>query len=178
MAHFRGLIVGSRGQGSRLGGKKSGMHVEAQSWQGRVLVTLSNVGGVDYARISLAPHNGAGTSRLLYYGPVSGELDESRIEYTLEAEPETISPEGNASAIDDETDAEILSEIYRRLDAGDIWAWCSVKVTATHPDLPGFEGVDYLGGCNYADEEDFKKGGYWEDMKAQAREDLLKRAND
>jgi len=30
-----------------------------------------------------------------------------------------------------------------------------------------------LGACSYKDEEDFKKGGYYEDMKKQAYNDLI-----
>jgi hypothetical protein len=44
-----------------------------------------------------------------------------------------------------------------------------VKITAK---WEGFEGHDYLGCCSYLSEEDFKNGGYWEDMKQQALDDL------
>ena len=96
------------------------------------------------------------------------------VTYTLEIENEHIQVEGNASATDDdELDREIANEIIERLERGDLWAWCCVKVTAALvvDDLT-FEGVDYLGGCSYADEDDFKRGGYWESMKDQALDDL------
>ena len=72
MAHFRGTLQGARGEASRLGGKGSGLVATAASWQGGVRVYLYNIDDVDMARIELRPHHGAGTSRLLYDGPVSG----------------------------------------------------------------------------------------------------------
>lgn len=95
------------------------------------------------------------------------------IEYSIECLPEHISPEGNASAIDDETDAEILAEIYSQLDSGNEWAWCCVRVKATAIDEDGEQiayGEDYLGGCSYASREDFMACPYYEDMCTIARE--------
>lgn len=103
-------------------------------------------------------------------------MKEIPVTYKLEIEEEDTAPEGNASAIDPETDAEILSEIRRRLDRGDLWAWCVVKVTAEATDASGkvWRGTDYLGGCNYRDEADFKApGGYWDDMCERAYDDLV-----
>lgn len=72
MAHFYGTIQGSRGQASRLGGKASGLSTVAASWQGAVAVKLYEKDGTDFARVYLTTHNGAGTNRTLYDGPVSG----------------------------------------------------------------------------------------------------------
>lgn len=74
MAHFRGIIAGARSDVSRLGHKKSGMRVEAQSWQGKVTVYLSHDErtGKDMAAVYLQTHNNAGTSQCLYDGPVGG----------------------------------------------------------------------------------------------------------
>jgi hypothetical protein len=56
------------------------------------------------------------------------------------------------------------------IDHCNMWAWCTVKVTAT---LCGVEGVNYLGDCSYKDEEDFKKNsGYFEHMIHEAKADL------
>lgn len=98
-------------------------------------------------------------------------LNEKDVVYTLEAEFDDLQVRGNCVASgDDEYDKKVEDEIIRRLENEDVWAWASVKVTAS---WNGIEGVDYLGGCSYRDEEDFKTpGGYWEDMKAQALEDL------
>lgn len=75
MAHFRGTISGSRGEASRLGTKASGMHVEAQSWGGKVVVRLYAVeNGRDHAEVTLENHHGGGPVRpvVLYDGPVGG----------------------------------------------------------------------------------------------------------
>ena len=101
---------------------------------------------------------------------------ETECEFSIEAEPEEMSPEGNASAIDEETDKAILDHINEQLEAGNIWAWCSVKVTCSWTDEEGnvYEGNDYLGGCSYENEQGFKQpGGYYDDMKTQAYEAML-----
>jgi hypothetical protein len=73
MAHFYGKVLGGRGEASRLGHKSSGLQVLAASWQGAVFVSLYvNDDGVDCARVCLTTHQGAGTHRELYDGPVSG----------------------------------------------------------------------------------------------------------
>lgn len=72
MAHFRGTLQGGRGEASRLGHKTSGLHVEAASWEGKVVVTLRHVDGKDVAEVRLAKHMGRGGDQLLYEGPISG----------------------------------------------------------------------------------------------------------
>ncbi len=94
----------------------------------------------------------------------------SQVEFTLECQPEDMQIKGNASAIDEDTDNEVEQYIIDELNSGNEWAWCCVKVTASYK---GREGTDYLGGCSYKSEEDFKKDGYWEDMKKQAFDDLI-----
>jgi hypothetical protein len=67
-------------------------------------------------------------------------------------------------------------EILRRLDQGDIWAWAFVTVKARLmvDGVEFAEGEDYLGGCNYKNEGDFRRpGGYFDDMKARARGELF-----
>lgn len=73
MAHFLGTVQGARGEGSRLGGKDSGLRTCAASWQGSVRVYLYAEGGVDMARVMLEPWHSHGTTRELYCGPVSGK---------------------------------------------------------------------------------------------------------
>lgn len=72
MAHFIGRVQGARGEASRLGGKASGLRGYLASWQGAVRVELYARDGVDYARVSLTKHQGAGNDCLLFDGPVSG----------------------------------------------------------------------------------------------------------
>src|SRR3972149_4055343 len=93
------------------------------------------------------------------------------VKYAVEIAPEDIPPEGNAIASGDAAvGAEYIANIRRRLENGDLWAWCCVKVSAR---WGGFEGVDYLGACCYEDEASFMQdGGYYQDMKERALEDL------
>lgn len=99
------------------------------------------------------------------------ELKMEEVEFTLETLEEDIPVRGNAIASDDEDyDREIEDAILARLEDGDIWAWCCVKVTAK---WNGFEGDDYLGACSYANEEEFiRLSGYYDDMKERALDDL------
>lgn len=100
-----------------------------------------------------------------------------QIKYRLEAFPEDISIEGNvlASGNSDE-DRKAEQWVRDSLESGNEWAWCSVKVTA-YIDLPGLdlEESDYLGACSYKSQRDFEKGGYFEDMKLEAKTRLLRR---
>lgn len=76
MAHFYGSIQGQRGEASRLGSKASGLRVVAASWQGAIQTYLYERDGEDRARVSFIQwHNGAGTNKVLYDGPVSGMPD-------------------------------------------------------------------------------------------------------
>ena len=79
---------------------------------------------------------------------------------------------GNAVASgDDAEDKEIEDKIIEDLENGNLWAWASVRVTAS---LEAFEASDYLGCCSYRNTEDFLAGGYFEDMRGLAFEDLKK----
>lgn len=92
------------------------------------------------------------------------------VTYRLVVEPEDIPVRGNAQASgDDAYDRQVEDAIIRRLDNGDVWAWACVTVIA---ECEGFKGYDTLGGCSYADEEDFKRGPYYEDMCEVARANL------
>ena len=92
------------------------------------------------------------------------------MDYKIEATPEDVPVRGNAMASgNDELDKRAEDAILARLEAGDEWAWCSVRVTCTDGET---EGEAWLGGCSYKDEEDFKACIYYEDMKAEALEDM------
>lgn len=74
MAHFYGKVMGQAvGHATRLGTKKSGLTTLAASHSGAVQVDLYEHHGDDWARIALTPHQGKGTYRILWEGPVSGE---------------------------------------------------------------------------------------------------------
>jgi hypothetical protein len=92
-----------------------------------------------------------------------------KVTYRIEVEMDEAEVRGNAMVSgDDAEDKKVEDEILARLDRGDIWAWASVKVVA---ECQGFEGRDYLGGCCYKNEADFKRGGYFPQMK---RDDLMR----
>jgi hypothetical protein len=95
-------------------------------------------------------------------------------ETAIECLPETISIEENASAIGEEIDAEIVSDIRAQLESGNDWAWCCVRVKVTAYDSEGEQityGDDYLGACSYASEADFRACPYFEDMESTARKE-------
>lgn len=97
------------------------------------------------------------------------------VEYTIECLPEDVPIRGNAMASGDaEYDTQVEDAIIERINAGNEWAWCCVRVTAqTTIDGHYFAGDSHLGCCNYHNEDAFKVGGYFEDMKEQALADLM-----
>jgi len=103
--------------------------------------------------------------------PLHEETDARGITYRLYLEQDDIPVRGNVSASgDEEEDRQIEEDVMERLDRGDTWAWGSVTCQAS---IDEFSGYDYLGACCYEDTEDFLRGGYWEDMKESAKEELL-----
>lgn len=101
----------------------------------------------------------------------------SDVTFRVICEPEDIPVRGNAMASgDDAADRECEDEIIRRLERGDIWAWCSVTVRAEYR---GFLGTDHLGACSYASEKDFREpGGYFDDMCREAFDQLIANMKD
>src|SRR5690606_25924516 len=91
---------------------------------------------------------------------------QDRVTYSIEIGKELTPVRGN---LYESGDADALrraeNEVLERLEAGDLWAWCTVRVVARLGDL---EGSDFLGCCSYKDEADFMASGYFEDMKAMA----------
>lgn len=65
----------------------------------------------------------------------------------------------------------VARDIKQKYDEGNDWAWCCVKVTVTHKQAD-FVSIQYLGGCSYENEEDFKKDLYYEDMVNDALGDI------
>lgn len=101
--------------------------------------------------------------------------DAATIELTVAADDAPV--RGNALASGDAAlDRATEDEIIARLDAGDVWAWARVTVTATVtlPDGSTLTGSDTLGACSYASEDDFRKSGdYFDAMVIDARHDLV-----
>lgn len=97
------------------------------------------------------------------------------ITYHLTVEMEETPVRGNAMASGDGAlDAKVEDEILARLNAGDVWAWADVTVTAKVT----FEGEVFtarasLGCCSYRDEAEFMADGVYDDMCKEAREELI-----
>ena len=94
-------------------------------------------------------------------------LTESDVTFRIEILPDDTPIRGNAIASgDDDLDRQVENEIIDRLDSGDIWAWCCVRVVASFGPL---EADAVLGGCSYRDRAEFtERGGYFDDLKAEA----------
>ncbi len=101
---------------------------------------------------------------------------EQRLNIEIDIEQDDTRVRGNAMASgDDAFDKKVEDEIIERLDAGDTWAWAQVTVRI---EFCGHCAEDYLGGCSYADELDFKRGGYYIDMIRRCIADLEKLIDD
>ena len=94
-----------------------------------------------------------------------------QVSFSVSAEVEYSRIEGNASAIDPETDEAIVKEIKEQLDNGNEWAWCSVCVTGKYK---GIKAESWLGCCSYANKEEFMKSDYCVDMKLECYADIVK----
>lgn len=68
MAKLYGSVQGSRGQAHRLGA--SSLRTVAASWEGSVKVWLFERGSETHCAIELDTWHGAGTSILIYKGPI------------------------------------------------------------------------------------------------------------
>lgn len=103
----------------------------------------------------------------------------------VEAEWEECSPDGhfsNDELVDCPDDcplgedglvrADVLDvwRVKRGIKSGNVWAWCTVTVTAR---WLGHEGSDSLGACSYGSEQEFRRpGGYYDDMVKNALQEL------
>lgn len=98
-------------------------------------------------------------------------------DFVIKAVQDDLAVRGNALASGNAAaDRKCEDEILARLDQGDVWAWAFVTVKCK---WNGFEGEDTLGACSYADAQDFQQpGGYFDDMKAAAYEDMLANIKD
>jgi hypothetical protein len=98
------------------------------------------------------------------------KLTIDQVEFQIIQHSEDMPVKGNVCATGDKgKDLEIETKIIKRLENGDLWAWCTVEVRAT---FQGLEASDYLGACSYRNEKGFIKGGYYKDMEQRAFEEL------
>lgn len=97
-------------------------------------------------------------------------LRADEVQFTLSTEHEDMPVRGNYTATDDPAqDKRDEDEIIRRLNQGDVWAWCWVTVTAS---WNGYLEITNLGACSYEDQADFETGGYYSDMQHEALDAL------
>lgn len=87
---------------------------------------------------------------------------------SVDCMPEHTRIRGNAIASgDDAYDKKVERKIQRKLDNGNEWAWCTIRVTVTPKPLAvcDLSATDYLGCCSYESKADFiRNSGYYEDM--------------
>ena len=102
------------------------------------------------------------------------KLNRDEIQIRIAVLPEEIPVKGNAICSGDEDfDHQVETEILKRLEQDDVWAWATVRVTA---EWEGLKEAEYLGCCCYADEEEFRQeGGYFDEMVDEALANLNKR---
>lgn len=94
------------------------------------------------------------------------------ITYEIECEQDQSDFRGHFASGEDELDRALEAEIAKRLDRGDIWAWCCVRVVAI-ADNGDRAYSDWLGGCCYGSEADYRtNSGYFTDQCAEARANL------
>ncbi len=93
-------------------------------------------------------------------------------EFETSAEVDDLEVRGNALASgDDAEDKAEEDRIIAEVNSGNVWAWACVKVTCL---FRHWTGDDYLGGCSYDSQESFEQpGGYYDDMKSQAVDDVI-----
>jgi hypothetical protein len=62
--------------------------------------------------------------------------------------------------------------VKEQIKIGNDWAWCTITVTLEFPYL-GITLTDSLGGCSYLSEEEFKQGGYYDDMVVSLKQKIV-----
>lgn len=97
------------------------------------------------------------------------------IEITVSAELDEIPVRGNAIASgNDADDKAVEDEIIARVESGDVWAWCTVRVRVTYRGV--LSADSYLGACSYAGEAEFRAdSGYYGDLVDECIAELNKR---
>ena len=91
------------------------------------------------------------------------------VEYAIILHEELAPPEGNFALGDDEEDAATCKKIREDMQHNE-YAWCCIEVRCYYQGE--IFGNDFLGGCSYESQKGFMEGGYYEDMKDRALEEL------
>lgn len=94
-----------------------------------------------------------------------------QVEIRITALGEYQDPAEHITQIDDDPEAiGLFLKAVEENKAVSAFGWCTVQVTAVYK---GHYGYDQLAACSYRDEEAFKLGDYYEQMKAEAFENLI-----
>ncbi len=110
---------------------------------------------------------------------MSNALTLGTLIFDTECEQEDLPVRGNLTCSDEpERDKQDEDEVLARLDRADIYAWCSIKVTARLVGFP-FQGREYLGGCSFGENVSFteieelaKEHGMYEEAAERLREEI------
>jgi len=101
-------------------------------------------------------------------------LTETEVRMSIDAEPEHSTPDFEQE--DGSADTELIHQVLKRLEDGNEWAWCVVRVTMSWGE---WKGVAYLGGCSCDSLEEFiENGDYYQDLKKDALSELNARIGD
>jgi hypothetical protein len=104
------------------------------------------------------------------------ELKLKDVDFEVLCFPEDMALEGNCIASDNEEyDKKVENDLREQLENGNEWAWCRVEVIGTYKSLTATE---HLGGCSYKSEAQFKRDGYYKDMKNQVLQELNEKLNE
>lgn len=94
------------------------------------------------------------------------QLREDEVLFTLGVCEDYMDVKGNVLySGDEEEDTKYENEILDRLRRDDVWAWAHVTITAS---WRSFQASAGLGGCTYADEQEFRKCPNYEQLKTDA----------
>lgn len=87
-------------------------------------------------------------------------------EVTVNAEPEHLHPRDCMENVEE------IDRIVKEAE-WNVWAWCSVEVKVS---WNGLSESEFLGGCSYDSEADFKQpGGYYDDLVYEASKALAQK---
>lgn len=69
-----------------------------------------------------------------------------------------------------------IAELLEEAQNSNVWKWCAVEVKGDYKGI--VIASDYLGGCSYASEEDFKSNGYYEQMRDTVLQEIQEQVNE
>jgi len=96
-------------------------------------------------------------------------IDAKDLSISVDVLPEEIPIRGNLIASgNDEIDRKEEDRVTALLEHI-AWAWCIVRVSA---EFHGLKAEDYLGGCSYDSEDEFRACGYYDDMVETCRKEI------